>query len=57
MIYALVKRTISDGRCHLRLGDVKKLKGVLHWIQYYQRCSDEPDIIKLNIEAIKAAID
>ena len=29
----------------------------MHWIKDYQRCSDEPDITKLNIEAIETAID
>ena len=57
MIEAMEKRTIADGRCHLRLGEFKRLKLLLHWIQDYQRYSDEPDITKLNIEAIETAIN
>ena len=29
----------------------------MHWIQDYQRCSDETDTTKLNIEDIETAID
>ena len=57
IIEAMAKRTIYDGWCHLRLGEVKRLKGLLQWIQDYQKYSDEPYITKLNIEAIETAID
>ena len=53
----MAKRTIADGLCHPRLGEVKRIKGILNWIQDYQRFYDDPDIKKLNIEATETDID
>ena len=51
----LAKRTVNDGRLILRLGQVRNLKALMHWIQDHYRCDEDPNHLDLSHEALAAA--
>lgn len=57
MVTTMSKRTIADGRVVIKVGESRKLKALMHWIQDFYRCSDEPSFDVLNQDALRTAAD
>jgi hypothetical protein len=56
MAEEFAKRTIAGGRIVFGLGRIKRLTGVMHWIQDCFRASDAPHHANFNDEALYQAL-
>jgi hypothetical protein len=50
------KRTVANGRMTFGLGRIKKLIGVMHWIQDFYRVNEEPDHAQFDEHALAEAL-
>ena len=51
------KRTVNDGRIIFGNGRIRRLKGLMHWVQDAYRCNRKPDHTKFTRDAITTAIE
>ena len=50
-------RTVADGRIHVGIRRVKRLKSLIHWVQDFRRISKVPTIVSTNSTVFLAALD